>query len=226
MANRFPYVASPGPLLKTIDQLRKSFPQNVSAATLKKLGLAPNNESYVINTLRFLKLIDGEGNKVDGAARAFLEHADAEFAEAFAPIVRAAYEELFLLHADGAWQLDKAQLVTYFRRADGSTETVGERQAGTFLTLAELAGHRERTPAKLSSNGNGEPAAKRRPRAGIRTVRPAATGASDGAQRPAPPVGAALGLSVRLEVNLPAVDDQSVYDKIFRSIRENLIDGR
>jgi len=33
------------------------------------------------------------------------------------------------------------------------------------------------------------------------------------------------GLTVRIEVNLPADGDQETYDNIFRSIRKNLIDG-
>ena len=34
-----------------------------------------------------------------------------------------------------------------------------------------------------------------------------------------------VGLTVRIEINLPAVDDQDTYDKIFKSIRENLLNG-
>jgi hypothetical protein len=34
-----------------------------------------------------------------------------------------------------------------------------------------------------------------------------------------------LGLTVRIEINLPATGDQETYDKIFKSIRENLLNG-
>jgi hypothetical protein len=44
--------------LKTIEQLRRSFPKTVNAETLKKLGIAPQNESYIINVLRFIGVID------------------------------------------------------------------------------------------------------------------------------------------------------------------------
>lgn len=55
MANKYPYVASSGPLAKTIEHLRRrKFPQELTAETLRKLGVAPKNESYVINVLRFL----------------------------------------------------------------------------------------------------------------------------------------------------------------------------
>jgi hypothetical protein len=34
-----------------------------------------------------------------------------------------------------------------------------------------------------------------------------------------------FGLTVRIEINLPSSGDQDTYDKIFKSIRENLING-
>jgi len=37
----------------------------------------------------------------------------------------------------------------------------------------------------------------------------------------APPVG----LTVRVEINLPPDGDQATYDRIFRSIRENLLNA-
>ena len=64
MANKYPYVASAGPLVKAVSHLRKSFPKEVTADTLRKLGVAPKNESYVINVLRFLGVVDEEGKKV------------------------------------------------------------------------------------------------------------------------------------------------------------------
>jgi len=35
-----------------------------------------------------------------------------------------------------------------------------------------------------------------------------------------------VGLTVRIEVNLPADGDQDTYDKIFKSIRENLLNAK
>ena len=48
----------------------------------------------------------------------------------------------------------------------------------------------------------------------------------------APPVpdqgksaSAGMALTVRVEINLPAGGDQETYDRIFKSIRENLLNG-
>jgi hypothetical protein len=53
-------------------------PSTVSAQTLQKFGIAPNNESYVINTIRFLGLIDSDGKKIDDNTE-FLFGDDAAF---------------------------------------------------------------------------------------------------------------------------------------------------
>ena len=139
MANRFPYVPSGGPILRTINHLRRSFPREVTAETLRKLGVAPKNESYVINVLRFLGVVDEQGKKVDAKAKAFLQHKDSEFAEEFKKLVRDAYEELFELHGDTAWGLDRPSLTQFFRTSDHSTAVVGARQATTFAALAGLS---------------------------------------------------------------------------------------
>jgi hypothetical protein len=43
-----PYISGAGNVTQMVTQLRKSFPATISSETVKKLGLAPNNESYVI----------------------------------------------------------------------------------------------------------------------------------------------------------------------------------
>lgn len=223
MANKYPYVASAGPLIRTIEHLRRSFPKEVTSETLRKLGVAPKNESYVINILRFLGVIDDEGKKVDAKAKAFLQHKEDAFANEFETLVKESYEELFELHDDGAWNLDRASLTQFFRTSDHSTDVVGQRQAGTFIALAGLSGH-----APLPSRKEGAPARKAARTAPPRKTRErkekAATdrvdvgvGNGEGARQ--------VGLTVRIEVNLPADGDQETYDRIFRSIRKNLIDG-
>jgi hypothetical protein len=60
-----PYISGAGNITQMIGYLRKNFPVTVTADTVRKLGLASNNESYVINVLQFLGLIDEEGKRTD-----------------------------------------------------------------------------------------------------------------------------------------------------------------
>lgn len=219
MANKYPYVASPGPLLKAIEHLRKSFPREVTATTLNKLGVAPKNESYVLNILRFLGVIDGEGKKDAAKAKAFLQQ-DNAFTAGFEALVKEAYDELFELHGEAAWSLDRPGLTQFFRTSDHSSDLVGRRQAGTFATLAALSGHAEIPSVKPSS-----PARQKSPLKKIKKKEEEAAENTGNDSSGNSVDNKKVGMTVRIEVNLPADGNQETYDRIFRSIRKNLFDG-
>ncbi len=235
MATSFPY-ASGGSLAKAVAQFRQSFPPVVNASTLKKFTIAPNNESYVIAVLRFLGFIDEEGNRRDDNIGYFYG-ADAGFQQGLEATLRAAYKPLFDDFGDAALDKTRDDLVPWFRATDKSSQIVGGRQAATFTALAALAGHGEppAIPNAPSASGN-ESGTKAKPK-------PKSTPKPEGKSADAPKAGEAsmqrppvnlagvggstdVGLTVRIEVNLPAGGDESTYDAIFKSIRKNLIDGR
>jgi hypothetical protein len=137
-------------------------------------------------------------------------------------MIETAYDELFKLHGDAAWELSFDGLISFFRNTDQTSDVVGRRQASTFQSLAGLAGHGEAPaqpkpgPAKPKAaqpkNGKGKTAKIETP-----TVTLDNTGGPGGHQQ------RDFGLTVRIEVNLPPAGDQETYDRIFRSIRENLL---
>ena len=132
-------------------------------------------------------------------------------------MVKTAYSDLFELHGGEAWKLPPDKLKAFFRGTDQTSDLVGRHQANTFLALASFAGHVERTePAKPKPAG----AAKSKPtkaKADDSYTEKAPSGGGDSGRT------GGFGLTVRIEVNLPAQADQDTYDKIFRSIRENLL---
>lgn len=224
-----PYAQPIGALTQIILHLRSSFPGKVDAAVLKKLGIASNNESYIINTLKFIGVIDNEGNRIEDAHKVFVL-GDDEFLPRLADMVKSAYKGLFGLYDESAWTLEKARLVSFFRTEDKSTELVGSRQADTFIRLSELAGKRAIATAgnaKASKREGRERHGKAAPKRKADSTRKGSpeTGISppgtkqDGHTKDSP-----VSLAVRIEVNLPATSDQAVYDAIFKSIRANLID--
>jgi len=223
----YPYISGPGNVAQMITQLRKAFPASVSSETVKKLGLAPNNESYVISALQFLGLIDAEGKKTPTAGTVFSAHKDEDFAQAFEATVKKAYAPLFDLRGDGAWSLPESDLVTFFRRSDQTSDTIGRRQARVFKMFAGLSGHGEaptpnarrqkvKTARPISGAGRAKAAAKT-------TAKVAPAGPT--ARTAGIDSGREVGLSVRIEINLPADGTKETYDNIFRSIRENLLNG-
>jgi hypothetical protein len=124
-----------------------------------------------------------------------------QFQKAFGQMVKDAYVDLFGLHGETAWALDSDSLITFFRQADQSSGIVGTRQANTFRTLAALAGHGEApAPRQRAAQGNGSRQEKGNRKAAKKAkTEPIAAVPAAGAA-PASP----LGLTVRVEVNLPA----------------------
>ena len=106
-----PYISGPGNITQMIGYLKKSFPATVNSETVKKYGLASNNESYVINALQFIGLIDETGKRQEHAHAVLTTHDEEEFKSKFAGLIKGAYSELFEMHGDDAWTLPKANSV-------------------------------------------------------------------------------------------------------------------
>ena len=221
MATSHPYISGAGNIAQMISQLRKSFPAKVTSDTVKKLGLAPNNESHVINSLQFIGLINEEGLKTEQGGIVFSKHKDDEFSAAFSTLVKNAYSELFELRGDAAWILEPDDLITFFRQNDQTSDAIGKRQAAVFKTFAAISGYADLQPPRVTKAKTTNKENKT-----ARSTKPAAT-----PQKPAhiinntPPIASRdFGLSVRIEINLPANASKETYDNIFKSIKENLID--
>lgn len=222
MADKHPYLSGSGPLFQIIEHLRKSFPAGgVTADTLKKLGLASNNEAFVINILRFVGVIDQEGKKTEAASKVFNQHEDEKFKKGFEELVQKAYSDLFSLHANNTWTLDQDSLIQFFRTSDETSAIVGRRQATVFQALSALCGHAEAPVVKGSAKKAASKKAPKKKTAGrTSSTRPRGSDDSNGSGRKRE-----VGLTVRVEINLPAEGNQETYDRIFKSIRENLIDA-
>lgn len=225
----YPYTSGQGALVKAFEQFRKVFPPVVDAATLKRFNIAPANESYIINIFRFLGLIDEDGKKVDGVTDIFF-HSEEDFRKGLGALVESAYSELFSERGESAWTEERDTLSTWFRVKDKTSDLIGGRQASTFLTLSALAGHGEPprpvAPAKPRTKAPSKPAGA--PRSDTSSSEVGRGAGSSGPAVPSIPSSSGdsdrIGLTVRVEVNLPATGTPEVYDAIFASIRKNLID--
>jgi len=226
----YPYSSGQTAVVQTFAQLRKGFPSKVDAGYLQRFGIAPANESYIISILRFLGLIDEEGNRREETTQYFYG-GDEVFKSGFEQRLRDGYSQVFGEMGDEALTADKTVMTNWFRGSDKTSALVGQRQASTFLTLIALAGH-------------GEPPAVR-PTGAKKVVDPSPPVTKATATKLAsstdPPVKASaaeppraemdastprasdVGLTVRIEVNLPPGGDADTYDAIFASIKKHLM---
>jgi hypothetical protein len=221
-----PYISGAGNIAQMIAYLRKNFPATVTSETVKKFGLAPQNESYIINALQFIGIIDQEGKRTEPGHQVFLL-GDDEFPKAFEGLIRSAYSDLFDTRGEDAWTMTKPQLTGYFRATDKTSEIIGSRQAGVFMMFRSLAGHEQPSEAATAKPTTTKPK-QPKPKA-VRTKQSKSTanetngdgggGGGDGSHARRGPA-----LTVRIEINLPAGGSKETYDNIFKSIRANLID--
>lgn len=221
-----PYISGAGNIASMIEHLRKSFPSTIDSGTVKKLGLAPKNESYVINCLQFIGVIDEDGKKTQEAGAAFSQHKDEDFQKAFSQLVKNAYSDIFELHGDAAWTPSRHDLITFFRSADQTSDTIGGRQARVFQVLSNKSGKSDDNSAQRSAAVASKPTSSN-------TSAKATTKTKTGKKPKAPVLeksGQAspvtnkdFGLSVRVEINLPSDASAETYDNIFKSIKKNLM---
>lgn len=213
MPARYPYTTAPGYVAQIIAALRGSFPAQLNPATLRKLGVAPSNESSTLAMLRYLGFIDSTGNRTARAAALMGLSDEQGFGGAFAALLEDCYRELFEIRGDNAWNLPLDELVTYFSQADGTSPKVARLQARTFQALAQAAGRYPLAP---------EPAAPRQIRLATGAApEPAARSAGRAHPRRQPARG--INLTLHLDLHLPPGADQATYDRIFRAIREQLL---
>lgn len=218
----YPYVPSGGIIQQAVDQFKKALPSKVDSATLKKLGVAPSNEGYVINTLKFLGLVDTDNSRTDAGVALFSTHGDA-FAPALEAVVREKYDALFELRGDESWGLDRDALISFFRQTDKTSATVGARQALTFVALASMSGKRDAaTKAAPVQNSKPRIALKQKSSTLPKSKSNSPTEAENSVLQKNVSSGD-VALTVRIEINLPANGSQATYDNIFKSIRENLL---
>lgn len=219
-----PYISGAGNVAAMINQLRKNFPQTVTSDTVKKLGLASNNESYVINALKFLGLIDEEGKRTERGHDVLTTHDEEKFKIAFEKLVKDAYKELFEIRGDEAWTMTKDQLIGFFRSADKTSDLIGTRQAGVFQVLRGITGREPAATAeaKATAKPSKSKASAKPAKAAAKSVS-VGSGAAESEPVIHTPSKKDMALTVRIEINLPSEASAETYDNIFRSIKANLL---
>jgi Family of unknown function (DUF5343) len=224
----YPYTSGQGAVAQTIAQRRKGFPPKVDAGYLQRFGIAPANESYIISILRFLDLIDEDGGQRDENVDFFFRD-DEAFKPGLEKRLRDAYSQLFDEMGDDALTAERDALTNSFRAADKTSALVGQRQASTFQTLAALAGYGDVPLSRAVSRAKKAESSARKPKTKTRTT---ANAAADKTLSPQPSKrtpgsdaanGSDVGLTVRIEVNLPPGGDANTYDAIFASIKKHLM---
>jgi hypothetical protein len=121
--------------------------------------------------------------------------------------LREAYEDLFHINERPS-DSDKQAIIGRFKSTHNATDLVAERQAATFLSLLKQA--------ELPNPIGGTPKTIEQPK-------PHEAELPKPERDFSPSIHAFSGLRYNIEVHLPATKDVEVYNAIFKSLREHLL---
>jgi hypothetical protein len=195
----FAYTLNPASIPKFLKEIHAiSKPPKLTIKVLEGLGYKSKNDRNLISILKALDFIDGSGVPTER----WQQYRDATRHRAvLASAIRGAYSELFALYPDADRKDDEA-LRNFFR----AHTNLGARALGavvsTFKTLCELADF-EASP--------GEEAPEEALDVSVATPRVKV-------QTPLVPV-----INVNVELQIPATDDPSVYEKFFEALKKHLL---
>lgn len=211
------YLVAAKNLAQFLEALRHAqAPDKIGLRFVEELGFKSTNDRLFIPLLKALRFLD-ESGKPTARYHTFLD--DSEWKRVLAAGIRDAYSDLFRINKN-AQSLGREQIAGKIKSlGEGKlSPTVVGNMTKTFLELVKHAdfssGEASEEATVDATNKDGDPADS--PSEAADAVVPQ-TGITS------PALATAASLVYRIEIVLPAVRDQAVYDAIFRSARQHLL---
>ena len=184
-------------------------PKKFTTAHLKGLGFKSSNDRAILAVLKELGFLSDDR----APTQRYHDYRDQSRSKAvMADALREAYEEIFHINARPGGN-DRSTIKGKFKSEHNVSDTVAQKQAMTFfalLKLADLDAEESLTSTEIINESEGEN-----------------TGTSEEQMKEAtrkegPPRGVSLRYNV--EIHLPATKDIGVYNAIFKSLKEHILD--
>lgn len=184
-------------------------PSKFTVAHLKSIGFKSSNDQGILAVLKELRFLSDDGTPLQ-RYHDYRDQSRSKFVMAEA--LRESYEELFHIN-EQLTDSDRPAIVGKFKSVHNVSDVVANRQAMTFLALLKLADLDAKDP--VSAGGEVTHVIDEKS-----TLNDADVTKQTGRERP--PTNVSLRYNV--EVHLPATKDIEVYNAIFKSLREHLLD--
>lgn len=212
MPDSYPYTISNnkiGPVFARIQTAAK--PEKVSQALLAQWGFTASNDRAMLRVLRDLRFINENGSPT-AAYDSLRDHAN--WKHTLADQIRICYADLYAIDPN-FHALSEAEIKSTMMRITGKDEESAKRYLATFKTLALLANFSPRPGGKKSVDEKpAEEAEAVTPKVEVPGPSPAPA-ASDHSRRK-------TEYHYNIQIHLPVTSDISVYNAIFKSLKENL----
>ncbi len=201
----FAYTPQPARIPKFFQHIQGTgVPTKVTQKYLETAGFKSKNDRYLISLVRRLGFTDGSNGPID-AWRAYRRRDQANTVMAAA--IKATYAGLFDMYED-AWRKDKEAIHNYFKgEATGVGDATVDLMVRTFTTLCQLADFGAAPEAAVSA---------------AEAVAPRAVASKKVVVRPTSGE-APLTVNLNIQLQLPATDDASIYDKFFEAMKKHLL---
>lgn len=219
MAMQPVYLVSVKNLARFLEALRHAqAPEKVALRFIEELGFTSTNDRLFIPLLKAMKFLD-DGGKPTARYHSFLD--DTQWKQVLAEGIRDAYSDLFRVNRN-AHALPREQVSGKIKSlAEGKlSPAVLGNTTKTFLELVKLADFRTAPLEQAQPEESAEEPAETE-----KTAEFIDGGSAAGEVRQRSGSGESSGptLVYRIEIVLPAVRDQAIYDAIFRSAKEHLL---
>lgn len=179
-------------------------PEKFTTQYLKDLGFQSTNHRAVIPLLKALGFLSAEGVPT-ARYHAYRDHSQSK--KIMGQALREAYSDIFTIKAHPT-DADRALIEGKFKSAHNTTERMSKLMTSTFYALLSLADLAAATPgATLDKKPEPEPL-------------PQMLQHADNRERRATPAT----LHYNIQIHLPATKDVEVFNAIFKSLREHLLD--
>jgi hypothetical protein len=210
------YVQTPGQIPDFFATLAQGqAPPQFTNQYLRDLGFTSTNHRAFIPLLKALGFLSADGAPT---ARYHSFRDGSQSRRVLGEAVKQAYGDLFLIRANPT-DADRPLIEGKFKSAHNASDVVAKRLSNTFFGLLPLA------DVSVSVEQNPPVVAPEKPKVAPPTELPASIlpVASVEPVRPHAQGGRA-SLHYNIQIHLPATKDIEVYNAIFKSLREHLLD--
>ena len=174
-------------------------PAKVTLKWLGSLGFTSSNDRHIVKVLKALNFID-DSHVPTERWRRFKNKEEAPIV--LAEGIQDAYSDLFATYED-AYRKDREAIFNFFSGKTGKAESTVNLMVNTFLNLCQLANFELRPREKERK---------------IVTPREAVGIVTEKEIVPE--------VHINIQLHLPATNEPSVYDNLFKSLKKHLLSGK
>lgn len=203
----YPYVYTVKNLRELLKRLNSELgvPDKFDSEYLLSIGYRSHNDRSMIKVLKFVGFLDADGKPSEN----YNEYRNKDNSEAvMATRLRTSYSELFKIYPD-AYNKDGEALRNFFRTHTKGGESVLSLIVSTFTVLCEFA--------DFEAEGSGETLSKV-PVEGVRID------LGKGKRAEETTAGHPIVINLNVQLQLPLTEDTTIYDRIFQSLKKNLLE--